>query len=429
MNDNAAILNPEATIISRREIEPVLLKASKLMDFYEKAVGCVSLVLDSNGVCVNPPAKKLPALCGLCMECHSCAGGKWKEGEFPCTPVHMDAIAKAHNGGVHIYACGIGFSYWISPLYAGGKNAGSLLAGQVLGIPKDDVIKKFKSEFKIPGEKLDEIMNTVTVKTQDEIQALSRMLFLCAGKISANARDSPVTPKKSSGSKPAVKTVQSAERDQRRAFFQDKERMLLAALRRGDMGTAGDILREILEIISKTDSLDFDFIRFRSIEMIVLLSRETGGDAESWDAYNKCFRRLTESTTVKELSDNIQYMIDQMGSKIFSFRGKCHASALRKAERFIWENYSRKISLNEIADASGLSAPYFSTIFKKEMGQNLSDYLNKLRIEKATGLLSDTGLPLNEIAKTCGFEDQSWFSKVFKNCMGTSPGRFREQGA
>ncbi|MDR1249956.1 MAG: AraC family transcriptional regulator, partial [Treponema sp.] len=82
-------------------------------------------------------------------------------------------------------------------------------------------------------------------------------------------------------------------------------------------------------------------------------------------------------------------------------------------------------SLQEISAAAGLSAPYFSTVFKEEMGENLSSYLNRLRVEKAEHMLTETGLTLNEIASACGFEDQSWFSKIFKSFTGISPGRYR----
>jgi AraC-like DNA-binding protein len=118
-----------------------------------------------------------------------------------------------------------------------------------------------------------------------------------------------------------------------------------------------------------------------------------------------------------------------MSGEIFAFHGVRHYSALRKAERFIWENYTRKVNLREIADVSGLSAPYFSTIFKEEMGENLSNYLNRLRTEKAATMLVTTNLSISEIAKTCGFEDQSWFSKIFKNNTGLTPGKYRDQGS
>jgi transcriptional regulator GlxA family with amidase domain len=62
------------------------------------------------------------------------------------------------------------------------------------------------------------------------------------------------------------------------------------------------------------------------------------------------------------------------------------------------------------------------------MGENLSAYLNRLRVEKAASMLLETDLPINGISTACGFEDQSWFSKIFKSYTGFSPNKFREQG-
>jgi YesN/AraC family two-component response regulator len=143
---------------------------------------------------------------------------------------------------------------------------------------------------------------------------------------------------------------------------------------------------------------------------------------------NRYLRRIQEAKSIEELTDVLHIIVERMSGQIFSFQGVRHASALRRAERFIWENYTRKISLQEIASASGLSAPYFSTIFKEEMGENLSIYLNRLRVEKASHMLMETDLSLSEIASSCGFEDQSWFSKIFKSFTGISPGKFRGQG-
>ena len=62
------------------------------------------------------------------------------------------------------------------------------------------------------------------------------------------------------------------------------------------------------------------------------------------------------------------------------------------------------------------------------MGENLSKYLNRLRVEKASRLLLETDMSLSEIAACCCFEDQSWFSKKFKAYTGISPGKYRNQG-
>jgi YesN/AraC family two-component response regulator len=213
----------------------------------------------------------------------------------------------------------------------------------------------------------------------------------------------------------------------------DKERMLMASLRRGDNETGRKILNELLSMLPLKGGGDFTRVQLRAIEMVVLLSRaavapDVSEDNALLEANNRYLKRIQETQSIEELTDVIHIILERMAGQIFSFQGVRHASALRKAERFIWENYTRKISLQEVAGASGLSAPYFSTIFKEEMGENLSNYLNRLRVEKAAAMLKKTDLSMGEVVAACGFEDQSWFSKIFKNYIGMSPGKYRGQG-
>jgi AraC-like DNA-binding protein len=291
-------------------------------------------------------------------------------------------------------------------------------------------MERFRSSFGMPKGKINSLFSAIPEKSHEEINALAGLLMICAGKLSIYPRNNtPAMQGRTSGKKTAEKTTGTIQesRDQNRAQFQEKERTLLAALRRGDMKAVQKSLDELLDMIQKTGNMDFIAIRYKLIEQAASLSRSAGnpGNIEN---HGRCLGRLQDSANMDELRENLRLYIEYIGTEIFSFRGLRHACALRKAERFIWGNYTRKISLGEIAAASGLSAPYFSSIFKEERGINLSSYLNQLRVEKAAGLLEETGFSLAQIAEACGFEDQNWFSKIFKSRMGLSPGKFREQG-
>lgn len=73
-----------------------------------------------------------------------------------------------------------------------------------------------------------------------------------------------------------------------------------------------------------------------------------------------------------------------------------------------------------------LSKSYLSRIFKEELNCTFTSYTNKLRIEKSKAYLLNDDLSLADIAMLTGFDDQSYFTKVFKKTMGISPGKFRE---
>ncbi|MFD1903899.1 helix-turn-helix domain-containing protein [Paenibacillus rhizoplanae] len=65
--------------------------------------------------------------------------------------------------------------------------------------------------------------------------------------------------------------------------------------------------------------------------------------------------------------------------------------------------------------------------FKQITGENLSDYLTGLRVEKAKALLQNTNLRLSQIAELVGYEDEKYFSRVFKKTAGLTPREYRKQ--
>jgi YesN/AraC family two-component response regulator len=81
--------------------------------------------------------------------------------------------------------------------------------------------------------------------------------------------------------------------------------------------------------------------------------------------------------------------------------------------------------LEDVARVVFLSPTYVSKIFKNEMKCNFSTYLNKIRVEKSKVLLLDNNINLIDISSKVGFDDQSYFSKVFKKITGVTPGKFR----
>lgn len=99
-----------------------------------------------------------------------------------------------------------------------------------------------------------------------------------------------------------------------------------------------------------------------------------------------------------------------------------YGSLIREAKNYIMENYSKSdFSLNMISTHIGVSASYFSSIFKQETGQSFVEYLTRVRIDKACELLKCTTLRTAEIGERVGYNDPHYFSSTFKKIMGQSP--------
>ena len=112
---------------------------------------------------------------------------------------------------------------------------------------------------------------------------------------------------------------------------------------------------------------------------------------------------------------------------IFKFTDARHANAMHLCTQYIDSHYFEKITLEELAQKVYLSAPYLSQIFKQEIGTTFNQYLNQIRISKSKALLRCDDLRLTDISMAVGFEDQSYFTKVFKRITGITPKKYRDK--
>ena len=99
---------------------------------------------------------------------------------------------------------------------------------------------------------------------------------------------------------------------------------------------------------------------------------------------------------------------------------------VREAEAYIEAHCEQKLTLCEVADAVHLSKNYFSFLFRNQTGLTFTQYVNRLRVEKSKEYLLETTLPIVEVMLRVGFDDQSYFSKVFKRNTQLSPQQYRE---
>ncbi|MEF2967969.1 response regulator transcription factor [Paenibacillus sp. M1] len=101
---------------------------------------------------------------------------------------------------------------------------------------------------------------------------------------------------------------------------------------------------------------------------------------------------------------------------------------VRALLRYIEEHYAEPITLSEAAKRFHFNASYLSSYFTAHNHEGFSEYLSKVRVEKAKELLMTTDAAIAEIGEKVGYADQSYFTKVFKKLTGVSPSSYRRQG-
>lgn len=97
------------------------------------------------------------------------------------------------------------------------------------------------------------------------------------------------------------------------------------------------------------------------------------------------------------------------------------------AKEYVAENYMNDISFADVAAAACLSRTHLSALFKKEVGCTFPEYLARLRINKAMGIIGRDNIPLADVAALTGYSDYAHFSKAFKRRTGLSPRDFSKQ--
>jgi two-component system response regulator YesN len=102
-------------------------------------------------------------------------------------------------------------------------------------------------------------------------------------------------------------------------------------------------------------------------------------------------------------------------------------SDIIKAMEYIKLNYSDRITLETVAEHLNMNACYFSRLFKNETGMNVTDFIKKVRIEKAAEFLTDGNLSISEIAYRVGYGDINYFDRVFRTYYKMTPSEFRKQ--
>lgn len=120
-------------------------------------------------------------------------------------------------------------------------------------------------------------------------------------------------------------------------------------------------------------------------------------------------------------------LCEKLVNRIYSEDNFRYSQSVRDAIRYIHDNYSRDISLQEVARYTYRSPEYLSRLFKAETGGNFSGYLAALRLGKARDLLLNTDMKIYEIAYAVGYATPSYFSKVYKEFAGVGPEVTREQ--
>jgi two-component system response regulator YesN len=209
----------------------------------------------------------------------------------------------------------------------------------------------------------------------------------------------------------------------------ESERELMGKVKIGDRTGAKEILNSILGTILFHNPGDLGVLKARLLELLSILSRsavEGGVDInvmleKNWGYVNKVMQIFNQEDLCAWISTALNEFIEL----VYTSQDAKKVRQITPAINYIDANYDKSITLADIARASHLSVSRLAHVFKEQMGITLIDYLTSVRIERAKQLLLATEQSCTEICFQIGYNNQSYFTRTFKEVVGVPPLRFR----
>lgn len=230
---------------------------------------------------------------------------------------------------------------------------------------------------------------------------------------------------------PAIPLLEHRPYDRIREFYLYQEPALLAAMRRGDRSEAMRIINHVLVHIYSAGEERSDLLKGLLLELVVMISRaaiEAG--AQPTEVLGTNYRMITELAAIDDdepLVDWLRRMFDHLFATIQSQEHFTPPLLIGKALDFMRNHLHRDITRDETAQHAGISPSHFSHLLRERTGRSFTELLRQCRVDLACELLLHSDLALAEIAMRCGFCDQSYFTRVFRDVKGLTPRQYREQ--
>lgn len=208
------------------------------------------------------------------------------------------------------------------------------------------------------------------------------------------------------------------------------EKRLLTCISQGDVQKLIGELKLFSNTIGvgEMSSDNLNQYKYMAVSTITLATRYAieGGLNEN-DAYgfsDMFIRKIDTLKSPDKIMGALARAVMELTNSVADEKSRMRYSPhIRRCIDYINKNISKKITIKELSEKCGLSADYLSHLFKSEIGENLSSYILKTKLELSKTLLLE-GLDNSQIADTLGFSSQSHFISVFKKRYAITPKQF-----
>ncbi|MDR0450385.1 MAG: PocR ligand-binding domain-containing protein [Treponema sp.] len=344
-------------------------------------------------------------------------------------------------GEPYICSCGCGLIMCFSPVMFEERLIGIIACGPVLLWEADEVaVSEFTEKTRDMNihVEAEDLLRSATSCSCVNMTSTSQLLFITVNSITREhsvflKQRAQITRQQQRIADLLIdrKNSGKAAAQRKGSYPVETEKELIEVVKNGNREQAKRILNILLgEIFSFADG-NMDTIRARLFELVAFFSRaavESGAPVEAVNGtVEGSFRMFGKDTGFEELCFLAGEAMEAfIGALSFEGGRQKRSRHLARAVEYIGEHYADDITLHSVAGAVYISEFYLSHLFRKEMDTTFSDYVSRVRIDRAKTILKKAlDIRIQELSEIVGFNDANYFAKSFKKLTGQSPREYQ----
>ncbi len=210
----------------------------------------------------------------------------------------------------------------------------------------------------------------------------------------------------------------------------DTEKKLFLAVESGNLQETKDTAESYFTWMEQTYPDRLTDIELKCLEFVLWAERLaylSGGMLYVFTYRSDYLPTVTGFTNMEEARHWFVEKMTEAAINVTHKKEEKIVNVISEAKRYIEKNFSKDISLDDVANSVDVSPYYFTRMFKEETGETFIEYLTKTRIDHAKELIRDPCMPIGEIGQAVGYLDPNYFSRIFKKTVGVTPREYRNQ--
>jgi two-component system, response regulator YesN len=383
---------------------------------------------DAHGVAAESTPREQPLCALLARNAKACAR---------CRAEHRRAMQTAFEiGEPYSFACHAGLLVVCVPLADGPVRLGALFSGMTLPEPgkaMGEEIARRVSAFHLDEAQLRKAVKAHPTVPVGELQRAGETLFQLATEVfkldSSFLRERRERAQQLAQVAQTLQAVKSAAPSGAPPYSYEREKDLIEKVKVGDRYGAKGVLNEILGVMLFREPMGSPVVKTRLFELLALISRAA---AEAGVAVDKVleknlayFGQILGSNADADWCVTISKALNEFLDTVCISRETQAETPVTAVLRHIEQNYAEPLSVEELAHQAHLSPSRLAHVFSATQGLSLIEAVTRVRLRHAKRLLLESNLSCTEIAFRVGYNEQSYFTRVFRQREKVTPRQFR----